>query len=160
MRPGKTRHTWPVGSARTPSLRVLIGAAAVLTAAGGTGAAFVAVLLTNAPLVLIAVSPLYRHLVLTATVVDFVPFALVAVPARLLGSVVGYMWGLGYGERSLVWVEQRRPRWGRWLRVLEKVVTVRSFTTERTFSTCDTSCSTAWRSCALGTSPVSRAWRL
>jgi len=47
----------------------------------------------------------------------------------------------------------------RWPSV-ELGITARSFTTERTFSTATTICSTLWRCAAPGTSPVSKTWRL
>jgi membrane protein YqaA with SNARE-associated domain len=100
-------------------LRVLLAAAGVLTAMTTAGAAFAPALLTHAPLLLVALSPLYRHLVLVATRVDFLPFVLVALPARLLGSLVGYGIGAGHGEQSLAWLQSRAPRMGRLLRVLE-----------------------------------------
>ena len=103
-----------------PALRTLLVAAAVLTLSASLGAAFAPTLVTHAPLWLLALSPLYRHMVLVATRVDFVPFLLVALPARLLGSLLGYLLGAGYGEQSIVWMQQRSPRMGRFVRMLER----------------------------------------
>lgn len=98
---------------------MLLIAAGVLTLATSLGVAFAPALVTHAPLVLIAVSPLYRHMVLIAPRVDFLPFVLIALVARMLGSLLGYVYGAGYGEQSIVWMQQRSPRLGRLLRVLE-----------------------------------------
>lgn len=103
-----------------PSVRALVLAGGSLVAAGSIGAAFAPALLTHAPLALIAISPLYRHLVLVATKVDILPFLLVGVPARMLGSVVGYMVGTTYGEQSIAWMQARYPRMGRMVRILER----------------------------------------
>lgn len=103
-----------------PSVRVLVIAAAVLTLAGGLGATFLPALLTHSPLGLLALSPLYRHMVLVATRVDFLPYMLVGVPARMLGSVLGYVVGVTYGEQAIVWMERRWRRMGRFVRVLER----------------------------------------
>lgn len=101
-------------------MRVLVIAAGVLTLTGGLGATFLPALLTHSPLGLLALSPLYRHMVLVATRVDFLPYMLVGVPARLLGSLLGYVVGVCYGERSIVWMEQRWPRLARFVRMLER----------------------------------------
>lgn len=101
-------------------LRVLLIAAGVLTLVTSLGVAFSPALATHAPLSLIAVSPLYRHMVLIAPSVAFWPFLLVALPARMLGSVLGYLFGAGYGEQSIAWLQQRSPRSGRFVRVLER----------------------------------------
>jgi membrane protein YqaA with SNARE-associated domain len=108
------------GGARRPSLRVLLIAAGILTLAASVGAAFAPILVTHAPLWLLALSPLYRHMVLVATLVDFVPFLLVALPARMLGSLLGYLMGAGYGEQSIAWMQVRAPRMGRFVRMLER----------------------------------------
>jgi membrane protein YqaA with SNARE-associated domain len=101
-------------------LRVLLIAAGVLTLVTSLGVAFAPALLTHAPLSLVAVSPLYRHMVLIAPQVEFWPFLLVALPSRMLGSVLGYVFGASYGEQSIVWMQGRSPRLGRFLRVLER----------------------------------------
>jgi membrane protein YqaA with SNARE-associated domain len=42
------------------------------------------------------------------------------VPARLLGSICGYVIGAVYGEQSIVWMQARYPRAGRFVRMLER----------------------------------------
>lgn len=107
-------------AAYRPPFRVLLIVAGVLMLATSLGAAFAPALLTHAPLWLIAISPLYRHMMLVATRVDFLPFLLVALPSRMLGSLLGYVIGAAYGEPSIVWLTRRSPRMGRMLRVLER----------------------------------------
>jgi membrane protein DedA with SNARE-associated domain len=99
---------------------VVLGSLAVLTVANSVGVALAPALLMHAPLWLLALSPLDRHLVVVATRVDLLTFMLVALPARMLGAFWSYVVGYGYGEQGLVWVETRRPRLGRYLRWLER----------------------------------------
>lgn len=98
----------------------MLGSLAVLTLANSVGVALAPALLTHAPLWLLALSPLDRHLVVVATRVDLLTFMLVALPARMLGALWSYVVGYGYGEQGLVWVQTRHPRTGRYLRWLER----------------------------------------
>lgn len=98
----------------------MLGSLAVLTVINWVGVALAPALLLHAPLWLLALSPLDRHLVVVATRVDLLPFMLVALPARMLGAFWSYVVGYGYGEQGLVWTEKRHPRTGRYLRWLER----------------------------------------
>src|SRR5690349_12670640 len=90
--------------------RFLLGSVVVLTATGTAGAAFMPTLLTYSPLLLLALSPLPRHLVLAAPLTAIVPFVAVATLRRVLSGAVAYEVGASYGDRGLKWIEGRYPR--------------------------------------------------
>jgi membrane protein YqaA with SNARE-associated domain len=87
---------------------------------GFLGQAFSPTLLTYWPLVLLALSPIPRHMVLVAPITDPVPFVLIAGLRRFMASVLGYYLGLTYGEQGFAWVERRSARAGRVARWLER----------------------------------------
>jgi membrane protein DedA with SNARE-associated domain len=92
----------------------------VLTAIGTAGAALMPTLLKHSPLLLIAVSPLPRHLVMAAPLVPIVPFVVVATLRRMLTSTVVYGLGHTYGEDGIAWVRQRYPSASGALDMLQK----------------------------------------
>jgi membrane protein DedA with SNARE-associated domain len=107
----------PDGDARA-QLPLILGAAAVLGVAGAIGVAMTPTLLTYSPLLLVALAPLGRHLVLAAPVSALVPFMLVATSRRLVTCVLAYLVGRAYGEAGITWVQTRYPRAGRFVRAL------------------------------------------
>jgi membrane protein DedA with SNARE-associated domain len=88
----------------------LLGVAAAIFFANLVGIAFAPGLLKHAPLALIALSPLGRHLVLAATVTAIVPFVAVASARRMLVSALSYMLGRAYGSPGIGWVKTRYPK--------------------------------------------------
>jgi len=108
----------PQGS---PQLRRLtIGAAAVITLLGTIGTALSPWLLVHMPLMLVALSPDVRHLVLVAAAADFLPVLLVSEPRRAAGLLAMYGIGWFYGPVALAWFEQQAPRFGGVLRWCER----------------------------------------
>jgi membrane protein DedA with SNARE-associated domain len=101
-------------------LPYVLGTIAVMVAGSVAGAAFAPALLGYAPLTLVALSPLGRHLILVATVTPLVPFVVVASLRRAFAGVLAYLLGCIYGEDGMVWVERRYPRLGGLARVLER----------------------------------------
>jgi membrane protein DedA with SNARE-associated domain len=97
----------------------LLGVAAAIGIANLVGIAFAPGLLKHAPLVLIALSPLGRHLVLAATVTPMVPFVIVGTTRRLLVAALSYALGRAYGTRGIGWVKARYPQLEPFLRALE-----------------------------------------
>lgn len=85
------------------------------------GVAFSLYLVNHAPLLLIALSPLGRHLVLVAPVVDPVAFMLVAVGRRMLFYGASYTLGRALGPFGLTWIEARARHFGRFVRWLERL---------------------------------------
>lgn len=98
---------------------MLLGAVAVIGIANLIGSAFGPTLLIHAPLVLIALSPVGRHLVLAATVTPLVPFVIVGTTRRMLVAALGYALGRAYGGNGVAWVKQRYPRLEPALKLLE-----------------------------------------
>jgi hypothetical protein len=98
-----------MAAARVPP-STLLGVVAALGIANLIGIAFAPSLLKHAPLVLIALSPLGRHLVLAATVTPLVPFVMVGAARRFLVAALGFALGRAYGTRGIGWVKARYPK--------------------------------------------------
>jgi len=90
--------------------RIVVAAAVVLTSIGLSGVAFAPALLTYSPLLLIAMSPIPRHLVLAAPITDPVAFVVVATLRRTIGCTMFYFLGDTFGESGLDWLSKRYPK--------------------------------------------------
>lgn len=95
------------------ALLVAMGAAAVV---GVMGSLYLA---DRHPLLLVALSPLPRHLLLVAPTVDPVAFVLVATVRSLSFFLVCFHLGRTLGPSALSWLEGRAPRMGRLVRGIE-----------------------------------------
>jgi membrane protein DedA with SNARE-associated domain len=73
------------------------------------------------PLLLVALSPIGRHLILVAGSVDPVAFVVVAVARRMLFYLACFHLGRALGPRGLVWLEARAARFARFVRWLERI---------------------------------------
>ena len=84
------------------------------------GIAFSLYLTINFPLLLNALAPLDRHLILVAPAVN--PFALLAivVTRRFVLDLLFYFIGRAAGPTAIAWIEQRYSRTGRFIRWLER----------------------------------------
>jgi membrane protein DedA with SNARE-associated domain len=100
---------------------LIFGPLAALTIAGFAGVAFSPVLLVDAPLALIALSPLFRHLVVIAPLVDPVAFFVIAPLRLFLPDPFMYALGKRFGRRALGWVEARSVLMGRFVSWVERV---------------------------------------
>ncbi|MDJ0787447.1 MAG: hypothetical protein QNK05_11610 [Myxococcota bacterium] len=83
------------------------------------GIAFSLVLVNEAPLLLIALSPLGRHLVLAAPTVDPFAFVTVAVLRRMAFYLACFQLGRALGPYGVEWLEQQNAWLGRFVRWLE-----------------------------------------
>jgi membrane protein DedA with SNARE-associated domain len=101
-----------------PSL--LLGAAAALALIALVGRALAPLLLTKSPLLIVAMSPITSHLVLAATVTPMVPFIVVGVLRRMVAPALAYYIGRAYGPEGIAWIYRRYPRFGRFLRWIER----------------------------------------
>lgn len=88
-------------------LTLLVVPIVVVQVAGTVADAISPTLLTEEPLLLIALIPRNRFFVLVAPQVDFAPFFVVGMVRLLLTDPLFYVLGRRYGERALRWVEQR-----------------------------------------------------
>lgn len=94
---------------------------AILTIGSLVGTAFMPYLLARRPLLLVALSPLFRHLVLAAPRVDAAAFFAVVVPRHFLPDPFVYLLGREYGHLAVEWAESNSPLTGRFVRALERV---------------------------------------
>jgi membrane protein DedA with SNARE-associated domain len=99
---------------------VLLTCFAASVVATNLGAVFAPTLLTFHPLVLVATSPLARHLVIAAADAPAVAFVAVVVARRLWDSAVSYQVGRTYGEQGLKWFEIKYPRSSLMVRRVER----------------------------------------
>ncbi|MBX3131707.1 MAG: hypothetical protein KF718_33630 [Polyangiaceae bacterium] len=112
----------PAAEAVPPRLRhalfALLGVVGVTTIAG---TAFSPYLLVKAPLLLVALAPEGRHIILAVSTTDPVLLVAVATLRRLLGLIAAYGLGLTYGPAAVSWVERRFPRFGKLVRIAERL---------------------------------------
>jgi membrane protein DedA with SNARE-associated domain len=104
-----------------PLGRPLLLAIGALVIATTLGSAFVAGLALHYPLLLIALSPLQRHIILIAprTPVEWV--VPIAALRGLCACVVAFEVGRLYGPQGIRLFEKRSPALGPWVRRLERV---------------------------------------
>lgn len=94
---------------------------AILGAGSLVGVAASLYLTAHHPVLLIALSPLGRHLMLVAPRVDPVVFVVVAVTRRLLFYVTCFHLGRALGPAAIVWLEERSRSAGHVVRWLERL---------------------------------------
>ena len=84
----------------------------VLSAGNVVGVVSSLYLAVHHPLLLVAISPLGRHLLLVAPTVDPTAFVVVAVLRRTLFTIACFFLGRALGPTALVWLGSRAP-WAR-----------------------------------------------
>jgi len=99
----------------------LFGLIAVLTAANVIGTALSPYLVLEHPLLLIALSPDGRHVVLVAGAVPTTWLVVLGTARRFLALVAGFGLGALYGDAAVTWAEQRVPRLTRVIRFIERL---------------------------------------
>ncbi len=110
-----------VPSGRSPlRLALLVTVIAATTVATTLGTAFSPRLVGEAPLVLIALNPNWRHLILAVPVTDVAPFLVVTMSRTFAADPFFYFLGRWYGNDAIVWVERHAGRTGRVLRWVER----------------------------------------
>ena len=102
-------------------MRLCLSALAVLGSGSMLGVASSLYLVNAYPLLLIALSPLGRHLVLVAPVVDPVAFVVVAVSRRMIFYLPCFHLGRALGPAGIPWIEARAARFGYFVRWLERL---------------------------------------
>ena len=85
------------------------------------GAASSLYLVDHYPLLLIALSPLGRHMLLVAPIVNPVAFVAVAVLRRMTFYLACFQLGRGLGPSGVVWLEARAARFARFVRFVESL---------------------------------------
>ncbi len=102
--------------------RFIAFAAIVAVGTSVVGSALVPYLLTHAPIVLLALAPEPRHVVLTTPLLPGAVIIPVTVARRVAGLTALYFLGWAYGERAITFVEGRSGRMGRMLRWLQRTL--------------------------------------
>jgi membrane protein DedA with SNARE-associated domain len=72
-----------------------------------TGLALLPVLLVQAPLILLLLSPILAHLVLTGAILSPWLYFSVGLATSIVQSLIAYWFGLQLGERAQLWLEGR-----------------------------------------------------
>lgn len=102
--------------------RLAVGLVGTLVVTGLLGTVFAPVLLLRAPVLLVALAPDARHVALAVANTDPVLIFGVTVMRRWLFSIGMFGLGARYGDGTVSWLEQRSPRWGGLVRLLERWV--------------------------------------
>lgn len=102
-------------------VRICLSALGVLGAGSLVGVGFSPYLVGHYPLILIALSPIGRHLILVAPTVDPVAFVAVAVVRRMLFYGPCFHLGRALGPAGVTWLEARAGRFARFVRVVERL---------------------------------------
>jgi len=101
--------------------RLAGGTLAVLAVGSFLGASSSLYLVNHHPLLLIALSPIGRHLLLVAPTVDPVAFVAVAVGRRTIFYLASFHLGRAFGPPGVLWIEARARRFGRFVRWIERL---------------------------------------
>lgn len=92
-----------------------------LGSASMVGVASSLYLVNHHPLLLIALSPIGRHLVLVAPIVDPLAFVAVAVLRRMAFYTASFRLGRALGPTGIPWIEARAARFAAFVRWLERL---------------------------------------
>lgn len=109
----------PPPSRRT--LALLVVPIVALTAVSAVATALSPTLLADHPLVLVALEPRNRNLVLTASRVDAVPFVVFATVRRVISDPLYFALGYLYGQGAVRWIERRSGPGGRIVTFVERI---------------------------------------
>jgi len=111
----------PVGTPEHALVRRSLTVLGILSLGSLAGAASSLYLVNHHPLVLIALSPLGRHLLLVAPIVDPVAFVVVAVLRRMAFYLACFQMGRGLGPSGVEWLEARAARFASFVRWIERL---------------------------------------
>jgi membrane protein DedA with SNARE-associated domain len=104
-----------------PLSKLLMFGIAVLFGASTLGAALAPYLAVKYPLILIALNPWPRHVILVAPHTPLIPLVLVVAFRGLFSCAIAYEVGIHYGPRGIELFERRSPRIAGLLRAFERV---------------------------------------
>ena len=119
--PAAAAGPWLLDAEQRFTVRVCVSTLAALSTISLVGVAFSLYLVNHHPLLLIAMSPIGRHLLLVAPSVDPGAFVAVVVVRRMLFYLASFHLGRALGPAGIVWLEKRNARFGRFVRWLEGV---------------------------------------
>lgn len=119
---GAGEHAGPtLGPEQSRSARRVLLLLGALAGCAMVGSASSLYLVNHHPLLLIALSPIGRHLVLVAPTVDPVGFLAVAVGRRMLFYLGSYQLGRALGPFGIAWLAVRAERMARFVRWVERL---------------------------------------
>lgn len=119
---GGAAHDGPtLGPEESRSARRALSLLGVLGAGSIIGVASSLYLVNHYPLLLIAISPIGRHLVLVAPTVDPVAFLVVSVVRRMIFYLGSFQLGRALGPFGIAWLAVRAARMARFVRWLERL---------------------------------------
>jgi membrane protein DedA with SNARE-associated domain len=75
--------------------------------ARATGLALLPILLVEAPILLLLLSPILAHLVLTGAILSPLTYFSVGLATSIVQSLIAYWFGLRLGQRAQLWLEGR-----------------------------------------------------
>jgi hypothetical protein len=104
-----------------PLSRLLIAGIGALFGLSTLGMAFAPYLAVRHPLLLIALNPWPRHVILVAPHTPMIPLVLIASLRGLCSAIVAYEVGLHYGPQGIELFERRSPRLANFLRAFERI---------------------------------------
>ena len=93
----------------------------VLGAGSALGTSFSLYLVNHYPLLLVALSPLGRHILLAAPVTDPAALLVVALMRRMLFYLATFHLGRALGPSGIRWIEARAAYFGRFVRWVERL---------------------------------------
>lgn len=94
---------------------------AVLGGGSALGVAFSLYLVNHYPLLLVALSPLGRHIVLVAPITNPAALLVVAVVRRVVFFLATFYLGRALGPAGIEWLETRAARFARFVRWVERL---------------------------------------
>lgn len=118
---GAEQHATALTGDERRIVRITLTILAVLGTGSLVGVASSLYLVNHYPLLLVALSPLGRHLVLVAPIVDPVAFVVVAFVRRMGFYLATFYLGRALGPTGIPWIEARSPGYGRFVRWVERL---------------------------------------
>lgn len=97
----------------------VLGFVGLLSVISVIGVALSPYLLVEHPILLVAMSPVGRHVALVAAAADPTLLVVVTVVRRVIGEFASYGLGVLYGYAAVQWMEARSPRLGSFVRWVE-----------------------------------------
>ncbi len=101
-------------------LTLVVVPIAVVWVAGTIGNLFHPALLVNMPLLLLALEPRFRYMLLIAPRVELLPFMAIALARRLISDPFLYKLGNMYGDSGVRWMERQMQDTIGWIRKVER----------------------------------------
>lgn len=95
-----------------PIVIIVIAISVASLVAGWVGDALAPDLVNRNPLLLIAMSPRNRNLILTTNSIETVPYYLVGTLRLVLSDPANYLIGFWFGDRMLAWIKRRSKTYG------------------------------------------------